>query len=575
MFARSWRRGLASGDNQLLSPRHGAVVARCASSFVLASLTTLSLPAAACPIKTKLPQSACGDPGCASVICVAADNVWDCSYAAPGTSCGATTGNICDGNGTCAAPAPPASPTASDHVICGKTSVYEQYPNQGVPNYSQPEIVQSASGPVCWDWRGAGGAKCSGDCNVLIPREPAIQNFEIRGWIGPHVDGKYNGEEDFVFDVIIDVGWDATSSVGVSGQPTVAMNTLDQVAKYLPAQNIINFGDFTDNVQDCDSSCGPNCSFCTVGRPVPEGGTGRTFWGGAAVAAVHVELAGWGPGRGGPNDTCNIPNGWEAHPFETDTSVPYGTASCPNANAAIYWPYDISGLVPGDYVRIVGTYWRDEDHNVYEAAPIIGGLKYGNMHMEANDCVRQYSSWHSNSWREIHSADIVQKIVRDTSSPLHTLLAYTACTGGDVTESMVDTQDLTHTHYLVGGSPGPTYQIASLQSAIVGDSNTIVLGSLLAVGVGTTSSTVRMAVGAFGNGGAVNAFYDVVWGQNVPLQTCNATSCSGGCCLNNVCYDGTKKDSCGGPFGNQAPGSQCSICAGSCCGGVCGAAVCQ
>jgi len=59
------------------------------------------------------PQSSCGDPQCASVVCLTTDNTWDCHYSAIGASCG----NVgqCDGNGTCVnttwtcptSPAPP------------------------------------------------------------------------------------------------------------------------------------------------------------------------------------------------------------------------------------------------------------------------------------------------------------------------------------------------------------------------------------------------------------------------------------------------------------------------------------
>lgn len=475
-----------------------------------------------------------------------------------------------------------AQVTPSSTLICGKDSMYKLYPNQAQPNYGNPDIIQGTNGPVCWDWSQAGASQCQGDCIGLVPREAAVQNVEIRGWVADVV-GKFSGDEDYTFDVILDIGWNAAGSVGLTGAPTFPINTIDRISQYIPPENIINFGNFVDPVPDCDPACGPGCTSCPAGRNLPPGTTQRTFWGGAAVAMVHVEIGAWGPGpgRGGPNSNCDIPSGWAANPYMSDPNTPVGSTLCPNADPTLHWPTNPALLTAGTYVRIVGTFWRDEDHNQYATAggvigSIQGHLKYQNAHAEANDCFRQYYSGHYNSWREMHSADIAVPWSRDTTQPFHTLVTYVACLeGGNGNQAMNDTQDLTATHYGVGGSPGPGYQIASITPAITGDTGTLVIGTPTAVGVGTTSTTVQMTVGAFNNGGGVMAYYDIVWGQNVPLGTCNATSCSDGCCLNNLCYAGTAKTACGGPAGGGAPGAKCISCPGSCCGGACGAKVCQ
>jgi hypothetical protein len=220
-------------------------------------------------------------------------------------------------------------------------------------------------------------------------------------------------------------------------------------------------------------------------------------------------------------------------------------------------------LAQGQYVRIVGTGWRDEDHNEYS----MFGLKNSSPVTEANDCFRQYFSQHTNSWREIHSADIIETSSPQQDRPRHTLVAYAACEGG-TPDYMVDYQDLSSLPY-GQGRPDSGQYISDITSWMLGDTGMVSASSV--TGVGTIGTTVTLGVGAGGRPGALTVFYDVTWGscpsglvgcgtKCVSLATTsNCGACGNACGAGATCTNGTCVAPLSCPAGQAICGNACAV----------------
>jgi WSC domain len=430
------------------------------------------------------------------------------------TACSANSNEACGGAWANSvyeipslAPPPPASMKASE-VYCGNRRLYldpgvpysTQPPNQGVPNYTDSTVVQTATGPSCWSQ------------SSVWARAPAIQNFEVRGWIGgtpgvPLVDPWTNinpYDDEYHVDILVDIGWSPTA-YPIGTPPTVPLNSLAALTQYLPPDNLINFA----------TRPGTNTSLIDPAHYV------NSLWGGAAAAVVHVEIDSWSLERGGTNYQDRIPPGW----------LPFGSTQ----SATNYWPVDLApgGTVfhSGDYVRLVGTFWRDEDHLAYDW---FGNLKdSGDPKNQAKQCLR--NQWGTNHWQEMHSPDVFEHSAPGPTR--HTVVAYTVCEGGS-------TANLNQWEDLSAYKPLPGSNIVGITSSVTGWP----IAAAPAPTFSGASANFQLSVGP--QGGVGLAYHDVVWGCT--------PSCSG---------RAGSDDGCGGACPRCTDPAGASLCAGGCCGG--------
>ena len=261
--------------------------------------------------------------------------------------------------------------------------------NSGAANPSDPGAVSNPAAPV--------------------PTEKA----EIRGWVSA-VEGSADNGEEYVFYIILDVGWCA-DAVGVT-----ALNSLALLAQYIPPANIIAFG----------------------GRAFDSSGYA---WGGANRVQIKVEIDGWGASRAcysENNPPYSKTSTGEPCPYNYLTHNPYSydytwntTSTDYNPIFPVYWPFprfppDNTALVPdstgtgttypapGDYVRLVGTLWLDGLH--------IGDQNVPAAVQSAERCWNNvHSPGHNWGWLEMHPVDYLAKIC-PPSHP-HTVVGYALC----------------------------------------------------------------------------------------------------------------------------------------------------
>jgi WSC domain-containing protein len=391
---------------------------------------------------------------------------------------------------------------ASD-IFCGKGAMID---DGGGINYAYANVVQDTGGPTCWDNVGAGSPSCvfGGPCSDLQPRGPALTRTEIRGWIShlgeANPEGDYNIEQEYAMDIVLDVGWHqgpvACPIGGCRGPGTLYVNTLAQISWLIQNQNLIYFGNYTNY----DGSTGGRHVGRVFGSPAP-----TVF--GSPAPTVHLEWDGWGPstGRGGPNYQTRIPYGW----------VQNGA----NGSSPLYFPADLApggrSFQVGDYVRVVGTFWRDEDHNTYDWGLVGGALKNPNVIRTANQCMRDVDG--TNAWREMHPPDTIELLTEP--APRHTVVAYSLCDYSG-SYAMTDTLDLTR-----AGSPGSAAygpwvapacsHVASITPATRGT----VVSAATAFSDGR-HATFQTGITATGSG---MVLYDVVWAPGCPGgTTCGA-----------------------------------------------------
>lgn len=200
-------------------------------------------------------------------------------------------------------------------------------------------------------------------------------------------------------------------------------------------------------------------------------------FGGTGSAIVHVEIDGWGPHRGCNvgdtiNDQATVPqasciNSGGAYYNYLDTA-PVGwtfeTHSRDSGGAVIRWPfpmYDVVGgqFVPrysvGQYVRIVGTLWKDGDHlptRDLQTGPCQAGPStFCSVRDQAHSCWDGDDDYTNHGgWVEMHPVDYMAVLSPDlTPDPrkLHTLAAYEICSKAG------DTQTIDHT-FSIGPPPG-------------------------------------------------------------------------------------------------------------------------
>lgn len=274
-------------------------------------------------------------------------------------------------------------------IFCGNVRLYEDDqtspPWRGKPNTTAGAIRNEL-----------GRAVCMSPETVLTPSR-ATQNFEIRGWVTRDFSSicspDYTVEEESFIDIALDLDWIPTPA-DPGEPPLVRLHSMADLLTYLPATNIMKFSG--RQIAGVDDAWGG---------------------GGAGQAIIHVEVDGWGPYRGGSAyQRLGPPPGWDA---------------CGKEGAdQLYFHHDIlpgdRTASKGDYVRVIGTQWRDDSH-----------LSPTDL-TDPKLCWAQHVAG-ADYWAEMHSVDKVQKLPAPPGRTPKDLIAYAACSSTPLTltESVV------------------------------------------------------------------------------------------------------------------------------------------
>lgn len=352
-------------------------------------------------------------------------------------------------------------------IFCGNVRLYEDdetsLPWEGKPNTAAGAIRNEA-----------GRAVCMSPETVLVP-SPATQNFEIRGWVTRDflpMSQEYTAEEEYFVEVALDLDW--TPQPAEPGEPPlIRLHSMADLLKYIPATNIMKFG----------------------GRQIA--GTGDTWGGGGpAQVIIHVEIDSWGPSRGkkayrklGP------PPGWDQAGTEGVDPV--------------YFHRDILKgdriASNGDYVRVIGTQWRDDSH-LNPLDPSDPKLCWA-QHVPNGDY-----------WAEMHTADKIEKLPPPPGRTRNDLIAYAACS----------TTPLSLSESVALQPPSPNDQIVKVIPAIWSAS----VATFAAPTFDARSVTFDIQ-----SSGPALAFYRVIWSSCVPScnERCGGSDGCGGVCPTRAC----------------------------------------
>jgi len=241
------------------------------------------------------------------------------------------------------------------------------------------------------------------DCSVApnTCRVPATEKVEIRGFVFGDPErytdtsgGAHN--QEYNFDVLLDLNWDRDPCLP-DGITTI--NSLDALASAVTPFNIVSFGG--------EQEFGPD------GLPRPSiTGTSPYRYGGPNSLIIKIEIDGWERGNriptsGSPSrDYGPAPAGWVS-----------GTGQ--GSDPHVLWPFNPDNplgntgegsLKAGNYVRIVGTLWEDQEHDSSGVTSCWqDGPTVGRAHME------------------MHPVDYLARVEQLTRAQPSTYTALTLC----------------------------------------------------------------------------------------------------------------------------------------------------
>lgn len=533
--------------------------------FLVLSAPSAAIAACAGP---KPPQSFCGDNTCAQVICINGDNEWGCTYTSAGTACGGSTTSLCDGNGSCVAnalwscPVTPATPAGSNQQVgppngppgwcffCGQNNKYKK----------DGRTIYDATVP--WESMDTTGYVHCGSRTDGSLYGHAQERAEIRGWVinppgesGPNATASTGSEDEWALDILVDVGW-----VSQTTDPNVTpVNTIQSLASFLTPVNVIEYG---------IASTIPARPMLSTNTSFPDAFlSGQGAFGGVNAAVVHLEIDGWGAGRGACDSTvvsncavsghtCTDCSSWtysDHHPLNwyLDALTPNPQAIAPptagstNPTPAswkgIWWPFPLYDgttykFPSGTYVRAVGTLWKDAAHGV--------GLPSDQQ--TANQCWNQSNTQNIGSL-EMHNVDWMEPITPPAGRP-HTVAGYSMCNA----VANVQIHDVIPKPYpnsvavsVTEASFGPVVNWGGMDPPYNDQTS-----SAARAAIGSNGVSINLSATANGSGRALfNAYYDVAWSCTA---TCG-TRCAG------------QDDGCGGACAANAPGyAYCSNTGGDC-----------
>lgn len=304
---------------------------------------------------------------------------------------------------------------------------------------------------------------------AVYPNTQALENAEIRGWVvssgQPRSDGvDDNGEGEFEFNLLLDIGWNPTPGI-------TPVNSLAAIGTWLTPFNIISWG-----VKSPIYRLGPGGTAITGtpadalppgvgikdmdGQPkVSELGMKGKF-GGVGSGVIHIEVDGWAAGRAcaklplspdgwpfhdayhestNPTQTCSnshfisgvgspifIPaTFWDNHGRIAPAGWTYTTPDDDNTAFSVYWPFSLPTLQNGQYVRLVGTIWRDSYHG---PSNIVYPPKGYDDMGQAQSCWQGDDDYTNNGGHlEMHPVSIIQAATPPAPKDIHLVGAYQIC----------------------------------------------------------------------------------------------------------------------------------------------------
>lgn len=542
-----------------------------------------------------------------------------------------------DPDGTLSNYAPPGSQPA-DCFFCGNVRKFlaNGQPAYNVGSYSPSILEPNPNGPI---------PLCKNVPDGQGDGTFALERAEIRGWI-VHIDSYKDGEDEFNLDVLLDVGWIPTLN---SANKTVPINTPSSIAvNGITPVNPIIMG----KAQNVTPPPYDHVPFDSLGDA--EIGA-STFFGGAYGPVVHLEIDGWGgywsdrnggydcgycSSGGDVNPTAgqtphcmsrgwcdatapsgcspswvddNAPLGWSKVTLnDVWTPALYGSAfgAC-SPDFATYWPFPVmtdaradTSFHVGQYVRAVGTIWRDGVH---------GGAGHTPDEEDASACWG--TEFPAIGWAEMHPVDFLTPVTdaqraaaADPRYINYTIAQYSMCGYAGYPDQINGTGS-----FSIGPRPSPDAKAYFFSNIVVPPWNAVASLSLVGPDQSGNYSALYQGTGFRSNSNAAyqSGIYSAYWcvpncsgmcggesdgcGGQCPTVSCsngyvcsagncvwqcNSTTCAGGCCSGNI-YDPascqTPSTSNGCITGGGACGNQCTagwVCANGACAYQCNGTTC-
>jgi hypothetical protein len=307
---------------------------------------------------------------------------------------------------------------------------------------------------------------------ATYPNNQSLENVEIRGWVvasgEPQPDGvDDNTEGEMEFSVMLDVNWTPTPGI-------TAINTLQQIGSWLTPYNIMTWG-LKNPVYQAGTSGSPGDALPEGTFVVPQtkwSELGKGKWGGVGSAVIHIEVDGWAAGRGCLTLPLS-PDGWPFHDAYAESTNPaqscsnshydldmngnviwvpatfwddigrtapagwtYTTPDADQPAFRIYWPFTPPSISNGDYVRLVGTLFRDSYHG--PSTTFYPPRGYGELGDEQS-CWQGDDDYTDNGGHlEMHPVSLIQHATPPSAANVHRIGAYEIC---DKWNDLVNLQD--------------------------------------------------------------------------------------------------------------------------------------
>jgi hypothetical protein len=313
---------------------------------------------------------------------------------------------------------------------------------------------------------GNGYAGCRNRDDAQSLQINATELAEIRGWI-VRMQGKHLGEDEYEMDILPDLGWTPKAVVAPAPGGVTPINTLDRLTQLAMTPVNMIFAGAPTNYNQIRPPLVPAGGFRSfpfdTAILTPDGAA----WGGAYSPVIHIEIDGWGGSGRGYCDTLSTgtgctqgagccstifpdgknwsdeyaPLGW----FNDGLDTPNNNSCAPAINCGhTWWPFaglgDPPSFHPGQYVRVVGTLWKDLDHG----------------ENGAEVCWTVPPALKTIGWQEIHGVDYMEPADPPTvsSGKMHYVAGYSICMN-PTSAPPYSQQTAIHDSFQIGPQPQP------------------------------------------------------------------------------------------------------------------------